>query len=68
MSGAGFLCMLSKVAKRETHSSWGVSKYFQWRIYGEAVRRGLFEARHVICLTDGAEWIRNKRCFGVCCC
>lgn len=32
---------------------------FQWRIYGEAVRRGLFEARRVVCLTDGAEWIRN---------
>jgi ribosomal protein S27AE len=32
---------------------------FQWRIYAEAVRRGLFEARRVVCLTDGAEWIRN---------
>ncbi|GAG14019.1 unnamed protein product, partial [marine sediment metagenome] len=32
---------------------------FQWRIYAEAVRRGLFEARRVVILTDGAEWIRN---------
>lgn len=32
---------------------------FGWRIYLEAVRRGLFEAERVICITDGAEWIRN---------
>lgn len=32
---------------------------FGWRIYAEAVRRGLFEARRVIVLTDGAEWIKN---------
>ncbi len=32
---------------------------FQWRIYAEAVRRGLFAAKRVVCVTDGAEWIRN---------
>ncbi len=32
---------------------------FQWRIYAEAVRRGLFEAKRVVILSDGAEWIRN---------
>lgn len=32
---------------------------FSWRIYAEAVRRGLFEAKRVALLTDGAEWIRN---------
>lgn len=32
---------------------------FGWRIYLEAVRRGLFDARRVVCITDGAEWIRN---------
>lgn len=32
---------------------------FQWRIYGEAVRRGLYAAKRVVCVTDGAEWIRN---------
>ena len=32
---------------------------FEWRIYAEAVRRGLFEAKRTIVLTDGAEWIRN---------
>lgn len=32
---------------------------FGWRIYLEAVRRGLFEAKRVVCITDGAEWIRN---------
>ncbi len=35
------------------------SEQFQWRIYAEAVRRGLFRAKRVVCLTDGAEWIRN---------
>lgn len=29
------------------------------RIYAEAARRGLFEAKRVVILTDGAEWIRN---------
>jgi hypothetical protein len=32
---------------------------FGSRIYCEAVRRGLFAARRVVALTDGAEWIRN---------
>lgn len=32
---------------------------FGWRIYAEAVRRGLFTARRIIVLTDGAEWIKN---------
>jgi len=35
------------------------AEQFQWRIYAEAVRRGLFAARRVVCVTDGAEWIRN---------
>jgi len=29
------------------------------RIYAEAVRRGLFEAKRVVVLSDGAEWIKN---------
>lgn len=33
---------------------------FGWRIYNEAVRRGLFEAKRVVVITDGAEWIRNR--------
>jgi len=32
---------------------------FGWRIYPEAIRRGLFEAARVAILTDGAEWIKN---------
>ncbi len=32
---------------------------FGWRIYAEAVRRGLFEARRVVVISDGAEWIRK---------
>ena len=32
---------------------------FGWRIYAEAVRRGLFEAQRVVAITDGAKWIRN---------
>ncbi len=35
------------------------AEHFQWRIYAEAVRRGLFQARRVVVVTDGAEWIRN---------
>jgi hypothetical protein len=35
------------------------AEQFQWRIYAEAVRRGLFGAKRVVALTDGAEWIRN---------
>lgn len=30
-----------------------------WSIYAEAVRRGLFQAKRVIIISDGAEWIRN---------
>lgn len=32
---------------------------FGWRLYAEAVRRGLFFARCVVALGDGAEWIQN---------
>ena len=32
---------------------------FGWRIYAEAVRRGFYEAKRVIILTDGAEWIKG---------
>lgn len=32
---------------------------FGWRIYTEAVRRGLFMAKRAVILTDGAEWIKN---------
>ncbi len=32
---------------------------FGWRIYGEAVRRGLFQAQQVVVLADSAEWIKN---------
>ena len=32
---------------------------FGVRIYGEAVRRGLFEAKRVVCLGDGAQWVKN---------
>ena len=32
---------------------------FGWRIYAEAVRRGLFEAERVVCLGDGAQWVKN---------
>lgn len=32
---------------------------FGWRIYGEAIRRGLTQAKQVIVLGDGAEWIKN---------
>lgn len=35
------------------------STTFGWRIYGEAVRRGLFHAKRVVIITDGAEWIKN---------
>jgi hypothetical protein len=30
------------------------------RIYDEAVRRGLYRAKRVVVITDGAEWIRNQ--------
>jgi len=32
---------------------------FGWRIYAEAVRRGVFQARRLIVLGDGAEWVKN---------
>jgi len=32
---------------------------FGWRIYLEAVRRGIFQARRVIVLSDGAAWIQT---------
>ena len=36
------------------------------RLYAEAVRRGLFSARRVVVLGDGAEWVKNaaSRLFG----
>ena len=32
---------------------------FGERIYAEAVRRGLFQAKRVACLGDGAQWVKN---------
>jgi hypothetical protein len=32
---------------------------FSWRLYAEAVRRGLFYAKRVVVLGDGAEWVKN---------
>lgn len=32
---------------------------FGKRIFAEAVRRGLFQAKRVVCLGDGAEWVKN---------
>lgn len=32
---------------------------FGWRIYGEAMRRGLLRARRIIVIGDGAEWVKN---------
>jgi len=32
---------------------------FGWRIYGEAVRRGLRSAGRVVTIGDGAEWVKN---------
>lgn len=32
---------------------------FGWRIYAEAMRRGLDHAKRVVVLGDGAEWIKN---------
>lgn len=32
---------------------------FGWRMYGTAFRRGLFNAKRVVVLADGAEWIKN---------
>ena len=35
------------------------AELFGWRIYGEAVRRGLGDARRVVVIGDGAEWVKN---------
>lgn len=35
------------------------AQIFGERIYAEAVRRGLFEAKRVVCLGDGAEWVKK---------
>jgi hypothetical protein len=32
---------------------------FGWRLYAEAARRGLFQAKRVAVLGDGAEWVKN---------
>lgn len=32
---------------------------FGWRLYSEAARRGLFYARRIVVLGDGAEWVKN---------
>lgn len=32
---------------------------FGWRLYTEAVRRGLFQSKRVVVLGDGAEWVKN---------
>jgi len=32
---------------------------FGWRMYGEAVRRGLSKAEQMVILADGAQWIKN---------
>lgn len=36
-----------------------MAEKFGWRIYGEALRRGLAKARRVVVLGDGAEWVKN---------
>jgi hypothetical protein len=32
---------------------------FGWRLYAEALRRGLPQARKIVALSDGSEWIKN---------
>lgn len=32
---------------------------FAWRLYAEALRRGLPQARKIVALSDGSEWIKN---------
>jgi hypothetical protein len=49
---------------RDPHSTTFVSAIetsacFGWRLYAESVRRGLFKAKRVIALGDGAEWVKN---------
>lgn len=35
------------------------AEQFGWRLYAEALRRGLAQAQRVVILGDGAEWIRH---------
>ncbi len=35
------------------------AELFAWRLYCETVRRGLFSAKRVAVVTDGARWIQN---------
>lgn len=35
------------------------ARHFGWRIYGEAQRRGLDTAAHVVTISDGAQWAKN---------
>ena len=37
------------------------AEQFGQRLYAEAVRRGLYEAKRVVFLSDGAQWLRNLR-------
>lgn len=37
------------------------AQQFAQRLYAEAVRRGLYEAKRVVFLSDGAQWLRNLR-------
>ncbi len=32
---------------------------FDWRLYTEALRRGLLQAHKIVALSDGSEWIKN---------
>lgn len=36
-----------------------IAEAFGWRIYAEAIRRGLYDSKKVVVLGDGALWIRN---------
>lgn len=49
---------------RDEHSTSYVSciepaSAFGWRLYDESVRRGLHQARRVVVIGDGAEWVKN---------
>lgn len=46
-------CSTSYVACIEHASLFG------WRLYDESVRRGLYQARRVVVIGDGAEWVKN---------
>lgn len=41
---------------------------FGWRLYDESVRRGLYQAKRIVVLGDGAEWVKNiaQTHFGHC--